>query len=327
MNPPRRIPAARALASRLPVLAALTLCALVSCAAPALAVSSKPGAITGRTSNVTFSSATLYGYVNASGLPTTYVFDYGTTGALGSQTPIAPAGNGTITLKFNAGVTGLQPATTYHYRIVATNSAGTKDGAQRTFTTGSVPLSLQIAGVPNPVVFGSPFVVEGNLSGTGAAGHEVTLQVDPFPYLIGFKDVGNPELTSSTGGFTFPFLGLLENTQVRVVTVGKPEVASPPIVESVAVRVSLHARRTRRPGYVYLYGQVAPVEDGALVGFQLMRPGRSVNEGGTVVKAAGASGSRFARVVRIPRPGVYRALVKISDGAHVSSYSPPILIR
>ncbi len=318
---------ARTLASRLPLLAALALCALASSSAPALAASSKPGAITGGTSNVTFSSAILYGYVNASGLPTTYVFQYGTTSAFGSQTPLAPAGNGTMTLKFSASVTGLQPGTTYHYRIVATNSAGSKDGADRTLTTASVPLSLQIAGVPNPVVFGSPFVVEGNLSGTGAAGHEVTLQVDPFPYLTGFKDVGNPELTTATGGFTFPFLGLLENTQVRVVTVGKPEVASPPIVESVAVRVSLHARRTRRRGYVYLYGEVAPAEVGALVGFQLMRPGRSINEGGTVVKAAGAGGSRFARVVHIRHGGVYRALVKVSDGAHVSSYSPPILIR
>jgi hypothetical protein len=45
--------------------------------------------------------------------------------------------------------------------------------------------------------------------------------------LGGFKDVGNPEVGSSAGGFSFPFVGLLENTHLRVVTVGKPIVARP----------------------------------------------------------------------------------------------------
>jgi hypothetical protein len=186
---------------------------------------------------------------------------------------------------------------------------------------------LQIAGVPNPVVFGSPFGVEGNLSGTGAANHEVVLQANQFPYLGGFHNIGNPELTSSTGGFSFPYVGLLENAQLRVVTVGKPEVSSPVIVEGVAVHISFHAHRTRRRGHVRLYGTVAPAEVGALVGFQLLRPGKSVNQGGTVVKAGTATVSSFSRVIRVRHPGLYRALVKIADGAHVSAYSPPVFVR
>jgi hypothetical protein len=292
-----------------------------------LAATSDPSVATGGVSSVTFSSATLHGAVNAHGLPTTYVFQYGVTSSYGSQTPSMPAGNGTIGLNFSASISGLQPGTMYHYRLVATNSDGTVEGKDRTFTTASIPLSAQITGVPNPVVFGSPFVVEGHLAGTGAANHEVVLQSNPFPYLAGLKDVGNPELTNSAGDFSFPLLSLLENTQLRVVTVGKPEVASPAIVEGVAVRVTFHVRRARRRGYAYLYGQVAPAEVGALVGFQLMRPGRSINEGGTVVKAAGASFSRFGRVVRIRHRGVYRALVQVSDGAHVSNFSQPVLIR
>jgi hypothetical protein len=63
------------------------------------------------------------------------------------------------------------------------------------------------------------------------------------------------------------------------------------------------------------------------VGFQLLQPGRSSNQGGTVVKAGTAAVSRFARVVHITRPGVYRALVKIADPAHVFNYSNPIFIR
>src|ERR1019366_5976815 len=107
--------------------------------------------------NVPYSSVILYGNVNARGLATDYVFQYGTTSGYGGQTPLAPAGNGTISIKLSQSVSGLQPGTTYHYRIVAVNSAGTANGNDRTFNTAAVPLSVQIAGVPNPVAFGNPF--------------------------------------------------------------------------------------------------------------------------------------------------------------------------
>ncbi len=293
----------------------------------ALAASSAPALSTLGSSNVTYSSAILYGTVDARGLPTDYYFQYGTTAAYGTQTPLAPAGNGTLTVKLSQAVTGLAPVTLYHYRIVAVNAAGSAVGRDRTFRTAIVPLSVQIAGVPNPVAFGAPFFVEGNLSGTGAANHEVALQANPFPYLAGFKDVGNPELTNSAGGFSFPVVGLLENAQLRVVTVGKPLVISPVIVEGVAVRVTFHVRATRRHRFVRLYGTVTPAEAGALVGFQLLRPGRSINEGGTGVKAFSASVSRFSRIVHVRHRGLYRALVQVTDGSHVSAYSAPILIR
>ena len=69
---------------------------------------------------------------------------------------------------------------------------------------------MQIVGAPDPVVFGNPFFVEGTLLGTGASTHAVVLQANPFPYPGGFKTVGNPEVTNSAGGFSFPFLGLLK---------------------------------------------------------------------------------------------------------------------
>jgi hypothetical protein len=310
------------------VLLALAAGVLALRSASALAASSTPTVATSTASNTTFSSVIVYGYVNPKGLATNYVFQYGTTDGYGGQTPLAPAGNGTISIRLSQTITGLQPGTTYHYRIVGVNSAGTANGKDRTFKTFNVPLSVQITGVPNPVVFGNPFLVEGNLSGTGAAKREVVLQSNPFPYLGGFHNVGNPEITNSTGGFSFPYIGLLENAQLRVVTVGKPEVSSPVVIEGVAVRVSFHARRTRHRGRVRLYGTVAPAEVGALVGFQLLRPGNSINEGGTVVKTATPTVSRFSRIVRVRRPGLYRALIKVSaDGAHVSNYSAPIFVR
>jgi hypothetical protein len=298
----------------------------VYASAPASAGAAAPSAVTGHSSSVTYSSAILYGTVNPHAQPTTYVFQYGTTRSYGAQTPLAPAGSGDSSITVSQTLTGLQPLSTYHYRILATSPAGATAGNDHTFATGPVPLSLAIAGAPNPVVFGSPFLVEGTLSGTGAANHEVALQANPFPYLAGFQTVGNPELTNASGSFSFPYLGLLENAQLRVVTIGKPEVSSPVLVEGVAVRVVLHARATGRRGYARLYGTVAPAEVGALVGFQLLTPGRSINTGGTVVKAGSSTVSTFSRVVRVRR-GLYKALVKISDGAHVSAYSAPVLIR
>lgn len=289
---------------------------------------SPPAVITGGVSNVTYSSAILYGYVAAHSQVTNYVFQYGPTSAYGAQSPLAPAGNGTVTIRVSQAVAGLQPGIIYHYRIVAAGPGGSTKGGDRTFRTPKVPLSVQIVGTPNPVVFGNPFFVEGTLSGTGASTHEIVLQANPFPYLGGFKTVGNPEVTNSVGGFSFPFLGLLENAQLRVVTLGKPSVVSPVVTESVAVRVSLHVRRAHRRGYVRLFGTVAPAEVGALVGFQRLIPGgRTVNRGGTVVKGGTSSVSRFSGALRVRHRGLYRALVKVSDGGHVSAYSAPILVR
>jgi len=294
--------------------------------APSASAATAPAATTGRSSSVTFSSAIVFATINPHSQATNYVFQYGTTKKYGAQTPLAPAGAGTHELRVSQTLTGLAPLTTYHYRVLASSPAGATVGADLEFRTGPVPLSLAIDGTPNPVVFGSSFLVEGTLSGTGAANHPVALQANPFPYLGGFQNVGNPELTSATGGFSFPFLGLLENAQLRVVTVGKPAVSSPVLVENVAVHVSFHVHATRRRGYARLYGTVAPAEVGALVGFQLLKPGHSLNKGGTIVNAGTATVSKFSRVVRVRR-GLYRALVKVSDGAHVSAYSPPVLIR
>jgi len=104
-------------------------------------------------------------------------------------------------------------------------------------------------------------------------------------------------------------------------------VSSPAFIEQVAVRVTLHARATRRRGYVRLYGSVEPAEAGALVGYQRLIPGhRSVNVGGTNVKAATATRSTFSRVIRAHR-GLYQALVAVTDGTHASGTSLPVHIR
>jgi hypothetical protein len=300
----------------------------VSAAAP---VGAPPGAFTSGVSNLAATSVVLNGAVSPKGLSTTYVFQYGTTRAYGAQTPPAPVGAGTAAIKVSKGVGALQGNTLYHYRILATNAKGAIPGLDHVFTTRKIPLSLQIAGAPNPVAFSGAFSVQGTLSGTGKAGRVVALQFNPFPYLAGFKTLGNPEVTNAAGGFSFPVFGMLLNTQFRVVTTAPPFITSPVLVEGVAVRVSFHVHRVHRHrhGRFYrMYGTVAPAEVGARVGFQLLRPGLpSLNKGGTFVRSATPTVSRFSTVVHVRHRGLYQALVQVADGSHVSAYSVPVRIH
>ncbi len=314
--------------------AAVLLGALVSSALAAstlAAAPALPAASTGGVSSVTPSSAVLHGSLDAKARPTNYLFQYGTTKFYGGQTPLAPGGQASSTIQVSQAIGGLQANTTYHYRILATNASGSTPGVDRTFKTPKVPLSLQIAGAPNPVPFGDPFAVQGTLLGTGNAGRVVALQINPFPYTAGFTTLGNFEVTSSAGSFSFPVVGLLTNTQLRVVTTGAPYVTSPVVVEGVAVQVTLHVRRVhrhRRGNFVRFYGTITPAELGAHVGFQLLRSGApSINQGGTIVTSGAPTVSSFSTVVRIRRRGVYQALVQVFDGSHVSAYSAPIRIR
>jgi DNA-binding beta-propeller fold protein YncE len=82
-------------------------------------------------------SAVVAGEVNSNTLETTYHFEYGTTTAFGTPVPMpgASAGDGADPVIVIDEITGLQPDTLYHYRIVASNAAGTTPGEDRTFTT------------------------------------------------------------------------------------------------------------------------------------------------------------------------------------------------
>ncbi len=286
-----------------------------------------PLAYSGYAEQITASTAVLRARVNPRGLATTYFFQYGPTAAYGSQTPSAAAGSGTVEVKLTHAVSGLEPDTTYHFRVVASSSAGTTASADAAFATRKVPLSLTATVVPDPVVFGSPLELTGTLSGTGNAGVAVVLQADPFPYTHGFHDVTSAVPTDAAGDFSLPVAGLLQSTQLRAATAGKPTIYSPVVTELVAVRVTLHVRPARRPGYVRLYGTVTPGEPGAGVAFERFDHGRYVLVSGTTVRTRASGVSRFARTLRLRRRGLYRALVQVASGAEVSGRSRPVLIR
>jgi trimeric autotransporter adhesin len=111
---------------------------LLVLAAPAAAATA-PTAITGPVTAIAATTATLSGTVNPNGTATTWQFEYGPTTAYGTKTPVANAGAGTANTGVTANIGSLTAGTTYHYRIVATSTAGTTDGADGIFTTVTGP--------------------------------------------------------------------------------------------------------------------------------------------------------------------------------------------
>ena len=111
----------------------------------------RPPAVTTRgASGIGTTTATVAGTVDPNGLATTWLVEYGPTTAYGSRTAARDAGNGGSGVDVDVQLTGLAPGTTYHYRVVATNSAGTAEGGDRTFQT----LSLLRPDVRRPTVSG-----------------------------------------------------------------------------------------------------------------------------------------------------------------------------
>ncbi len=91
--------------------------------------------------NLRDSEATLNGLVNPTGAATSFHFEYGTTIDYGSVRPVpdVSVGEGGDAMSESTKVSGLQPGTLYHFRIVATNVAGTSYGPDRTFVTLTGP--------------------------------------------------------------------------------------------------------------------------------------------------------------------------------------------
>ena len=109
------------------------------------AAAAAPTALTGPVSAVGGTTATLTGTVNPGSVATDWWFEYGTSTSYGSKTATTAAGSGSANVPVNAPLTGLSPATTYHYRLVAKNASGTSNGADGVFTTASPPVVVTSA--------------------------------------------------------------------------------------------------------------------------------------------------------------------------------------
>lgn len=125
-----------------------------------------PTVVTGGVSGVGTTGATLAGRVNPSGRATSYLFEYGTTTSYGAKTGATSAGSGTANVNAAATVTGLQPNTRYHYRLVAFSDVATVNGDDRSFTTSARP--VVVTGAASGVTATSA-VVAGSVTANGRA--------------------------------------------------------------------------------------------------------------------------------------------------------------
>jgi plastocyanin len=99
-----------------------------------LTATGPPVVTTNSATNITTSSATLNGSLDPHGLSTTVSYQWGTTTSYGHTTTMQTQSGNTYR-NITANISGLTTDTTYHFRIMATNSAGTSVGGDRTFAT------------------------------------------------------------------------------------------------------------------------------------------------------------------------------------------------
>ena len=283
--------------------------------APATASAARPGVTTGAPASQTQSSVTLNGKVDPNGKPTTYFFQIGTTRIYTATTSEAAAGQGGDPVRISVPVSGLAPATVYHYRLVARNEDGESFGKDRTFKTKVQPLGVTLVATPGSVKPGGLTTLSGQLTGTNNAGRQVQLQSSAYPYTAGFATVGNTVLTDAAGNFTFNALPVGVTTQFRVLMPNRPEIVSPIVVVGAAVQVRTYTRtvdRDRGAKTVRFSGYVSPATDGARVNIQKLRGGVWETVAHTRAKHKSSARSRFKTRVRIHRSGSFRVLAESS---------------
>jgi hypothetical protein len=96
---------------------------------------------TGLAGSITENGATLGGVAMANGRPATARFQYGVSGAYGSESSAVTLDGSNAPESAEAEISGLSANTEYHYRLVVENDLGLKSyGADRTFTTAAEPV-------------------------------------------------------------------------------------------------------------------------------------------------------------------------------------------
>ncbi len=120
-----------------------------------------PVVITEPATGITPTNAVLNATVNANNQPTTVTFEYGLTTSYGGVVPGVPGVvSGNVPTPVSAAISGLLPNTTYHFRAIGVNGAGSTYGADLTFTTGCpIPAAAGTISGPSAVcVTGTGYV-------------------------------------------------------------------------------------------------------------------------------------------------------------------------
>jgi hypothetical protein len=129
-------------------------------------------------------NATLTASIDPDGSETTYRFEFGETSSYGTSVPINPSalGSGEQFVPVTAELSGLKIGTTYHYRVVASNTYGSPESTDQTFTTlppaliedsaanvaaTSATLNAQINPLGRPTTCKFQYVTDSDFQATG----------------------------------------------------------------------------------------------------------------------------------------------------------------
>jgi hypothetical protein len=174
-------------------------------------LSNPPTVVTTSATGITATTGTLNGTVNANGASSTVNFDYGLTTAYGNNVPGVPGVvTGSTATPSSASLTGLIPATLYHFRINGINAGGTTNGNDMTFTT--------LAAVPTVVTNTATMVLTTSATLNGTVTANGLLTTVSFDYGLttsyGTNVPGTPlTVTGSTAtAVSANITGLLVNT-------------------------------------------------------------------------------------------------------------------
>jgi sugar lactone lactonase YvrE len=171
------------------------------------AVSGEPASFVGTR------SATLLAKVDPEHSTTAFRFQYGTSKSYGRETAAQSAGTGLGSGYVSQRIEGLEPGTTYHFRVVASNccasGTGASEGPDETFTTGTE---------------NAPAVQTGAATGVTQTGATVSGTVDPegwstaYALELGTTTTYGTQISGSAGSgsepvtLSIPLQGLVAGT-------------------------------------------------------------------------------------------------------------------
>ena len=156
--------------------------------------------------------AILRANINSFGESATVGFEYGTTTALGSATPMVSAGTTNALTPVQATVSGLEANRTYFFRGVATSASGTRRGDILSLTTAPLPPVITIQ--PATSVRANTTTLNGTVNANGASTAVHFEYATDANFTSGL--VSTPTVDAGSGSVavpvTAPITGLVQGT-------------------------------------------------------------------------------------------------------------------
>ena len=197
---------------------------------PNCGTASAPSVLTVAASGIGATGATLNGTVSSNGAATTVSFNYGLTTGYGStaaaaQSPLAASASGA---SVSLTLTGLTCGTTYNFRVTATNSVGTSNGGNLSFTTaacGAAFDAYETSYTAAQAIAGTARIKTHVASGSGlcVSGGACNIQIGAF----------NTGKTALQTGFTGP-------VKVEIVNAASGSCAGYALVATVSASLALN---------------------------------------------------------------------------------------